>query len=209
MSSILNGSSALQHFVRGNVVEICNGIMFDFYLGLPVSFSPIITVWNTSTRLVNKWSTWIKSRKSPVHFSCTYINSHPMYDNEQGMRTTISKVYGENCHSLFRPCMSACRVSSRPRYFQRLMRARKQTALMNGPILKTEKFVNAEQTRRVVIRTQRDWRRVNDVLTQGDSASPICITKAANCSTTAILTRHSNLWWQTTQISLVYSLVFT
>ena len=121
---------------------------------------------------------------------------------------TISKVYGENCHSLFRPCTSACRVSSRPRYFQRLMRARKQTALMNGPILKTEIFVNAEQTCRVVIRTQRDWRRVNDVLTQGDSASPICITKAANCSTTAILTRHSNLWWQTTQISLVYSLVF-
>ena len=64
------------------------------------------------------------------------MHVHEMYDNEQGMRMTISKVHGENCHSFFRPCMSACKVSSRPRYFQRLMRARKQIALMNGPILK-------------------------------------------------------------------------
>ena len=28
-------SSALQHFERGNAIEICNGIMFDFYPGLP------------------------------------------------------------------------------------------------------------------------------------------------------------------------------
>ena len=35
MSSALNGSSALQHFKPGNTVEIRNGIMFDFYLGLP------------------------------------------------------------------------------------------------------------------------------------------------------------------------------
>ena len=31
----LNGSSALQCFERGNVVEIRIGIMFDFYLRLP------------------------------------------------------------------------------------------------------------------------------------------------------------------------------
>ena len=35
MSPTFNGSSALQHFERGNAVKICNGIMFDFYLGLP------------------------------------------------------------------------------------------------------------------------------------------------------------------------------
>jgi len=35
MSSALNGSSALQHFERSNAIEIQNGIMFDFYPGLP------------------------------------------------------------------------------------------------------------------------------------------------------------------------------
>jgi len=35
MSPILNRSSALQHFERSNAVEIRNGRMFDFYLGLP------------------------------------------------------------------------------------------------------------------------------------------------------------------------------
>ena len=30
-----NGSSALQRFERGNALEIRNGIMFDFYPGLP------------------------------------------------------------------------------------------------------------------------------------------------------------------------------
>ena len=30
-----NGSSALQRFTRRNALEIRNGIMFDFYLGLP------------------------------------------------------------------------------------------------------------------------------------------------------------------------------
>ena len=35
MSPALNGSSAQERFKRGNAIEICNGIMFDFYLGLP------------------------------------------------------------------------------------------------------------------------------------------------------------------------------
>ena len=35
MSPILNRSSALQHFECSNAVEIRNGRMFDFYLGLP------------------------------------------------------------------------------------------------------------------------------------------------------------------------------
>ena len=30
ISLALNGSSALEHFERSNVIEICNGIMFDF-----------------------------------------------------------------------------------------------------------------------------------------------------------------------------------
>ena len=35
MSPAPNGSPALQSFEHGNVVEIHNGIMFDFYPGLP------------------------------------------------------------------------------------------------------------------------------------------------------------------------------
>ena len=34
MSPALNESTALQRFERGNAVEICNGILFDFYPGL-------------------------------------------------------------------------------------------------------------------------------------------------------------------------------
>ena len=35
MSPAFNGSSVLQCFECGNMVEICNGIMFHFYPGLP------------------------------------------------------------------------------------------------------------------------------------------------------------------------------
>ena len=42
MSPALNGSSALQRFKRSNASEICNRIMFHFYLGLPyLSFNLI------------------------------------------------------------------------------------------------------------------------------------------------------------------------
>ena len=35
MSPALNVSFVLQHLECGNAVKICNGIMFDFYLGRP------------------------------------------------------------------------------------------------------------------------------------------------------------------------------
>ena len=35
MSPALNGGTALQHFGYNNVVEMHNGIMFDFYPELP------------------------------------------------------------------------------------------------------------------------------------------------------------------------------
>ena len=35
MSPTHNGSTALQCFERGNAIEIHNGIMFNFYPGLP------------------------------------------------------------------------------------------------------------------------------------------------------------------------------
>ena len=35
MSPTLNGSSALERFKHSNAIAICNGMMFDFYPGLP------------------------------------------------------------------------------------------------------------------------------------------------------------------------------
>ena len=43
MSPALNGSSALQCFEHGNVVEICNGTMFDFYPRLPHIYHVLYT----------------------------------------------------------------------------------------------------------------------------------------------------------------------
>ena len=36
MSPALNGSSVLERFKRGNAIKIHDGIMFDFYPGLPL-----------------------------------------------------------------------------------------------------------------------------------------------------------------------------
>ena len=35
MSPALNNSSAIQRFEGSEVIKICNGITFDFYMGLP------------------------------------------------------------------------------------------------------------------------------------------------------------------------------
>ena len=35
MSPTLNGSSAIQRYEGSDVIEICNGIAFNFYTGLP------------------------------------------------------------------------------------------------------------------------------------------------------------------------------
>ena len=42
MSPTLSGSSALQHIKPGDALEICDGITFDFYLGLPHILNYII-----------------------------------------------------------------------------------------------------------------------------------------------------------------------
>ena len=44
MNPALNGSSALERFERGNAIEICNGIMFDFYPGLAHMYVCILGV---------------------------------------------------------------------------------------------------------------------------------------------------------------------
>ena len=42
MSSALNGSSTLERFECSNASEIRNGVMFDFYPGLP---QVLVIVW--------------------------------------------------------------------------------------------------------------------------------------------------------------------
>ena len=49
MSPTVNGSSALQRFERSNAIEIRNGIMFNFYPGLPhIILSIYVTARNTT-----------------------------------------------------------------------------------------------------------------------------------------------------------------
>ena len=44
LSPALSRSSVLEHFERSNASEICNGIMFDFYLGLSHILNTVATV---------------------------------------------------------------------------------------------------------------------------------------------------------------------
>ena len=51
MSPTLNGRSVLQHFERGNVIEMRNRIIFDFYPGLPHIYINVhITLINIATQ---------------------------------------------------------------------------------------------------------------------------------------------------------------
>ena len=42
MSPTVDGSSVIQHFKRSDAVEICDGITFDFYTGLPHMYIPLV-----------------------------------------------------------------------------------------------------------------------------------------------------------------------
>jgi len=49
MSPAHNGSTALQRFEHGNAIAICNGMMFDFYPGLPnILYSGIFSAISSS-----------------------------------------------------------------------------------------------------------------------------------------------------------------
>ena len=47
MSPALNGSSAILRFERSDAIEICDGITFDFYTGLP-HIGPRMEIWEIS-----------------------------------------------------------------------------------------------------------------------------------------------------------------
>ena len=61
MSPALNGSSTLERFERSNVSKIRNGIMFDFYPGLPHTYNHgfafatfnDVTSWGGATTPIN------------------------------------------------------------------------------------------------------------------------------------------------------------
>ena len=45
MSPTLDGTSMLKRFKRGNAIEMCNGRMFNFYMGLlhmHLAFNPLL-----------------------------------------------------------------------------------------------------------------------------------------------------------------------
>ena len=54
MSPALNGSTALQHFKCGNMVEIRNGITSDFYPGLPHMYNWTFLAYTTKLQIF-KW----------------------------------------------------------------------------------------------------------------------------------------------------------
>ena len=57
MSSTLCGSSMLQHFECGNVIEICNKIMFDFYPRLP-QLSCYVCAFISAEKTLDSFLTW-------------------------------------------------------------------------------------------------------------------------------------------------------
>ena len=49
MNPALNGSFALWHFEHSNAVQLRNGILFDFYLGLPHLCNILLQAFFTNT----------------------------------------------------------------------------------------------------------------------------------------------------------------
>ena len=71
----LNRSTALQRFKSGNVVEIGNGIMFDFYPGLPHMHACIHTYIHTyqQTPLVFNTLMWGLLRFVPLLYRASKL----------------------------------------------------------------------------------------------------------------------------------------
>ena len=73
MSPALNGSSALQRFERSNAIELRNGILFDFYPGLPhILYVYILCMYNKSYLLSCLFS--MQSLNTYDYVSCVYAH---------------------------------------------------------------------------------------------------------------------------------------
>ena len=75
MSPALNRSSAIQHFKGNNVIKIRNGITFDFYTGLPHTYSTTLSICE---QIYLHWGF--------VEFSCVDISLGPV---QQVMYTQV------------------------------------------------------------------------------------------------------------------------
>ena len=118
MSPTLNGSSALQCFERGNVIEMCNGIMFDFSPGLThiqfsysthyltlENFSPVVAEERKYITLITLPST----HTSTVYVCIKYMTvaAHHLF-RKSFIRTSVMNPQNNNTHSILnRPCQHA------------------------------------------------------------------------------------------------------
>jgi len=97
MRPALNGSSALQRFERSNASEIRNGIMFDFYPGLP-HITYVYINWLTN---ITKLKTFFLSIGVCNHLIailyCTCI--HVMYSGN-----TFESKYSQSEYHLYCVC---------------------------------------------------------------------------------------------------------
>ena len=70
MSLAFNGSSALERFERGNAIETCNGIMFDFLPGTSTHTDSLTThaVWDLRLDCSFPFSSTVHSTSVPAGF---------------------------------------------------------------------------------------------------------------------------------------------
>ena len=71
MNSTPNGSSVLQHFECGNAIEICKGIMFDFYPGLP-QLSCYVCAFISAEKTLDSFLTW---REKIAYGTSQYVDT--------------------------------------------------------------------------------------------------------------------------------------
>ena len=78
MSPALNGSSVIRHFEHSDVIEMCDGITFDFYMGLPhirnTHVAPTLLYLTTCA----KYHMW-QSRVEIEHYSIAYFDRVTMF----------------------------------------------------------------------------------------------------------------------------------
>ena len=71
-TSTHNKSSALQHFEHSNAIKIHNGIMFDFYPGLP---HVILMVVETRRQWLSQWLTFLANSVMAMPSGCSLLRS--------------------------------------------------------------------------------------------------------------------------------------
>ena len=107
MSPTLNGSSMLECFEQSNASEICNRVMFDFYLGLPHKYiyQHIHTPHDPSLLL-----------HTPTHLSLLHIHTQPYIHRHTHKHTHITTHLPTHTHA-FHPHPHTHTHTSAPTYY--------------------------------------------------------------------------------------------